>query len=332
MEYRYLGSTGLKICSISLGAQTFGWSVDEKESKEILSFYHEAGGNYIDAADSYNYGESEQIVGNWMKEKENRDGMIVGTKVFFPTGKGPNDSGLSRKHIFQSVEESLKRLSTDYIDLYQVHCQDSKTPIEESLRALEDLVASGKVRYLGASNLTPSMLQKGLMLSRQMGRSGFAALQLEYSLLVRSPEWELLRLCRDEGVGTLAWSPLAGGWLSGKYRRGMELPPDSRAERGERWDDGEDQRGGKKTFDIIDLLVKIGEEAGKPTSQVALNWLLRGGWVSSVLTGARTLAQLRENLGAGDWSLAENQVKALDAVSDIGKPYPYSFIEKYTRQ
>jgi aryl-alcohol dehydrogenase-like predicted oxidoreductase len=332
MKYQYLGSTGLKICSISLGAQTFGWSVDEKESKEILNFYNEAGGNYIDAADSYNYGESEQIVGNWMKDRKNRDSMIVGTKVFFATGKGPNDSGLSRKHIFQSVEESLKRLGTDYIDLYQMHCQDNRTPIEESLRAMDDLVASGKVRYLGASNLTPSRLQKGLMLGRQTGRGGFAALQLEYSLLVRSPEWELLPLCRDEGVGTVAWSPLAGGWLSGKYRRGLELPPDSRAGKGERWDDGESQRGGKKTFDIIDLLVKIGEEVGKPSSQVALNWLLQGGWVSSVLTGARTVTQLRENLGAGEWSLSADHQKALNAVSEIGMPYPYSFIDKYSRR
>jgi aryl-alcohol dehydrogenase-like predicted oxidoreductase len=332
MEYRYLGSTGVRIGAIALGAQTFGWSTDEKESKDILNQFYASGGNYLDAADSYNYGESEQILGNWIKEKAIRDNIIVGTKVFFPTGKGPNDTGLSRKHIFQSIDESLKRLSTDYVDIYQIHCFDRRTPLEETLRALDDLIRCGKVRYMGASNVTPSQLQKGLMFSRHLGMNRFAALQLEYSLLVRSPEWELLPQCKDESVGTLAWSPLAGGWLSGKYRRGMELPPDSRAGRGERWDDGESQRGGKRTYDIIDQLVKISEETGRPPSQVALNWLLQKDGVTCVLTGARTIAQLKENLGACDWRLTEDHMKTLDAASDVGMPYPYDFIAKYTRE
>jgi len=331
MEYRYFGATGLRIGAIALGAQTFGWTTDEKQSSEILNRYYECGGNYLDAADSYNKGESERIVGGWMKEHRVRDSIVLGTKVFFPTGKGPNDEGLSRKHIFQSVEESLRRLQTDYIDLYQIHCFDQRTPIEETLRALDDLVHSGKVRYLGASNVTPSLLQKSLMLGKYEGLATFAVLQLEYSLLVRSPEWELLPQCEREVVGTLAWSPLAGGWLSGKYRRGMQLPPDSRAGKGERWDDAEDQRGGKKTYDIIDVLVRIGEELGRPPSQVALNWLLRKRGVTSALIGARTLAQLNENLGTTEWLLDAEHSAALDAVSDVGLPYPYSFIAKYTR-
>ena len=224
MEYRYLGSTGVRISAIALGAQTFGWNIDEKESREILNHYHDAGGNYLDAADSYNYGESEQIVGDWIKDRGIRDSLIIGTKVFFPTGRGPNDTGLSRKHICQSIEESLQRLSTDYIDLYQVHCFDRRTPMEETLRALDDLVHAGKVRYIGASNVTPSQLQKGLAISQLMGLNRFATLQLEYSLLVRSPEWELLPQCRTEGVGTLAWSPLAGGWLTGQVSQGEGAP------------------------------------------------------------------------------------------------------------
>jgi aryl-alcohol dehydrogenase-like predicted oxidoreductase len=332
MEYRYLGSTGLRIGAIALGAQTFGWSIDEKESKEILNHYHDSGGNYLDAADSYNYGESEQILGNWMKERGIRDNIVLGTKVFFPTGKGPNDTGLSRKHIFQSIDESLKRLSTDYVDLYQIHCFDRRTAMDETIRAMDDLVKCGKVRYLGASNVTPSKLQKGLAISQRSGLNGFVALQLEYSLLVRSPEWELLPQCVEESIGVLSWSPLAGGWLSGKYRRGLGLPPDSRAGRGERWDDGESQRGGKRTYDIIDQLVRIGEEIGKPPSQVALNWLLRKEGLTCVLTGARTIAQLKENLGSDDWRLTEEQMKSLDAVSDMGMPYPYDFIAKYTRE
>ncbi len=332
MEYRYLGSTGLRIGAIALGAQTFGWTTDEKQSNEILDSYYEGGGNYLDAADSYNKGESERIVGGWMRERGLRDSIVLGTKVFFPTGTGPNDEGLSRKHIFKSVEESLKRLKTDYIDLYQIHCFDRRTALEETLRAMDDLLHSGKLRYLGASNMTPSQLQKGLMTSRIEGLSKFSVLQLEYSLLVRSPEWELLPQCELESVGTLAWSPLAGGWLSGKYRRGMQLPPDSRAGKGERWDDAEDQRGGTKTYDIIDVLVRIGEELGKPPSQVALNWLLQKRGVTSALIGARTLAQLDENLGAAEWRLEAGHCAALDAVSDVGLPYPYSFIAKYSRQ
>jgi len=332
MEYRYLGSTGLRLGSIALGAQTFGWSTDEKESREILTRFYEAGGNYLDAADSYNYGESEQIVGNWMAELGNRDAMVIGTKVFFPTGKGPNDAGLSRKHIFHSIDESLKRLGTDYLDIYYMHCFDRRTGLEETLRALDDLVHCGKVRCIGASNVTPSQLQKGLMISQREKAAPFSVLQLEYNLLVRSPEWELLPQCEDEAVGTLAWSPLAGGWLTGKYRRDRPLPADSRAGRGERWDDSETQRGGVKTYDVIDVLVRIGESAGKPPSQVALNWILQKRGVTCALMGTRTLAQFDENIGALTWRLSEEQMKALDAVSDPGMPYPYDFIARYSRE
>ncbi len=332
MEHRYLGRTGVKISALTLGAQTFGWSVAKEKALALLDQYLEAGGNYIDAADSYNKGESERIVGAWIRERKVRNQVILGTKVFFPTGAGPNDTGLSRLHIFQSVEESLSRLGTDHIDLYQAHCFDAQTPLDETLRAFDDLVRAGKVRYLGASNYAPSQLQKALMISQARGLAPFAALQLEYSLLVRSPEWELLPQCLEEGLGTLAWSPLAGGWLSGKYRRGQPLPPDSRAGKGDRWDDAEEQRGGERTFDIVDVLVRIAGEVGRTPAQVALAWMLQGGLVTSALIGARTPEQLADNLKAGELRLSEKQMADIDAVSRPGVPYPYSFIQRYTRR
>jgi aryl-alcohol dehydrogenase-like predicted oxidoreductase len=332
MEYRYLGRTGLKVSAITLGAQTFGWSIGPEESFALLDRYLEQGGNYLDAADSYNKGESERIVGRWVKERGVRDRILLGTKVFFATGEGPNDQGASRGHILQSVEESLRRLGTDHVDLYQLHCFDRMTPLDETLRALDDLVRAGKVRYLGASNFTPSQLQKGLMLSRAGGWAGFAALQLEYSLLVRSPEWELLPQCLEEGVGTLAWSPLAGGWLSGKYRRGQALPADSRAGKGDRWDDAAEQRGGERTYDIVEVLVRVAGEAGCTPAQVALAWMLQRQQVTSLLIGARTPAQLDANLAAVGVRLPEEALAAIDRVSRQEAPYPYSFIERYTRK
>jgi len=331
MEYRYLGRTGVKISALTLGAQTFGWSVKVEDAHALLDQYLERGGNYVDAADSYNQGESERIVGRWVKERNNRSRILLGTKVFFPTGAGPNDAGGSRLHLFQSVEESLQRLRTDHIDLYQLHCFDRRTPLEETLRALDDLVRAGKVRYLGLSNFAPSHLQKAIMLTRAGGLAGVAALQLEYSLLVRSPEWELLPQCQEEGVGTLAWSPLAGGWLSGKYRRGQALPSDSRAGKGDRWDDAEEQRGGERTFAIVDVLVRIAGETGRTPAQVALSWMLQGGLVTSALIGARTPAQLADNLKAGEERLSAAQLAELDQVSRLDPPYPYSFIRRYTR-
>ncbi len=332
MEYRYLGRTGVKISALTLGAQTFGWSVEPAAAHALLDQYVEAGGNYLDAADSYNRGESERIVGAWIKDRELRDRVLLGTKVFFPTGTGPNDTGLSRKHIQQSLEESLRRLQTDAIDLYQLHCYDRRTPLEETLRALDDLVRAGKVRYVGVSNFAPSHLQKAVMLSQARGFARVACLQLEYSLLVRSPEWELLAQCAEEGIGTLAWSPLAGGWLSGKYRRGQPLPGDSRAGKGDRWDDAEEQRGGERTYAIIDVLLRVADEVRRTPAQVALAWMLQRRLVTSALIGARTPAQLADNLKAGELRLEEGQLAALDEVSRQAAPYPYAFIERYTRR
>jgi aryl-alcohol dehydrogenase-like predicted oxidoreductase len=332
LQYRFLGTTGLKISALSLGAQTFGWNTSREDAWAILDCYREAGGTYIDVADSYNGGESERIVGDWMAERGARREMLVGTKVFFSTGTGPNDTGLSRRHILESVGESLNRLRTDWIDLYQLHCFDRMTPLEDTVQTLDRLVGSGRVRYTGASNFTPSQLQKGLMIGRHKGMASFSALQLEYSLLVRSPEWELLPLCREEGVATLAWSPLAGGWLTGKYRRGGALPANSRAGRGDRWDDAAEQRGGERTWRIVEELARIAERHERTTTQVALNWLLRKDDLTCPITGARTVAQLLENLGALGWTLSADELDALDRVSAVEEPSPYSFINRYTRR
>jgi aryl-alcohol dehydrogenase-like predicted oxidoreductase len=233
MNYRYLGKTGLKVSELCLGAMTFGREADEELSHRMLDMFVDAGGNFIDTADVYTQGVSEQITGRWLA-KQNREDFVVATKVRFPMGDGPNDAGLSRKHIMAGVEASLKRLGTDYIDLYQVHCWDQGTPLEETLSTLNDLVRRGMVRYIGASNHTGWQLQKALELSRQMGLEAYISLQPQYNLLCRSTEWELMPLCEAEGLGVIPWSPLRGGWLSGKFKRGMEAPPeDSRVNEAE---------------------------------------------------------------------------------------------------
>jgi aryl-alcohol dehydrogenase-like predicted oxidoreductase len=331
MEYRYFGNTGLKVSKIALGTQTFGWGADEKTAFALADLYVENGGNFFDTANIYNDGVSETMLGAWLKARGMRRNRIIASKVFFPTGEGPNDAGLSRKHILQSIEESLSRLNTDYIDLYQMHCWDSSTPLEETLSTLNDLVRMGKVRYLGASNYSPSQLEKALMTAKLHGWDTFVSLQAEYSLIVRSTEWELLPLCVEEGIGFLAWSPLAGGWLTGKYRRGQAHPRDSRG-RGDRWDDLPEQRESDLTWRVVDTLVSIGKERGVSPSQVALNWLLQKKGVTAPIVGARTVDQLRQNIGCTLWSLSAEEKKRLDSASEIPLPYPYRFIERYTRK
>jgi len=332
MEYRYFGNTGLKISNIALGTQTFGWGADEKTAFELADLYVENGGNFFDTANIYNDGVSETMLGAWLNARGMRHNRIIASKVFFPTGDGPNESGLSRKHILQSIDESLSRLNTDYIDLYQVHCWDSSTPLEETLSTLNNLVRTGKVRYLGASNYSPSQLEKALMTAKLHGWDRFVSLQAEYSLIVRSTEWELVPLCAEEGIGFLAWSPLAGGWLTGKYRREQPPPSDSRAGRRDRWDDLPEQRAGDLTWRVVDTLVSIGEERGVPPAQVALNWLLQKKEVAAPIIGARTAAQLSQNIGCALWTLSAEEIHKLDSASEIPLPYPYRFIERYTRK
>lgn len=330
MEYRFLGRTGLRVSELCLGAMTFGREADQALSFKLMDRFVEAGGNFIDTADVYGRGASEEIVGRWLKQQR-RDDLVIATKVRFPMGAGPNDAGLSRKHILAGVEASLRRLQVDHIDLYQVHAWDPVTPLDETLSTLNTLVQSGKVRYLGASNYSGYQLQKAVDLSRQMGWEPFACLQPQYNLLCRSTEWELLEVCRTEGLGVIPWSPLRGGWLSGKYRRGMAAPPEeSRVAIAEQqgWGESWSAYNNERTWALIDTLLAVAEEADKHPAQVAINWLLRRPAVTAPIIGARTLEQLETNLGSVGWELTADQMQRLDQASDPGAPYPYEFIQR----
>jgi aryl-alcohol dehydrogenase-like predicted oxidoreductase len=333
MNYRFLGRTGLKVSELCLGAMTFGREAEEKLSRQILDCFVDMGGTFIDTADVYSTGGSEEIVGRWLKGRR-RDDYIIATKVRFTMGEGPNDVGVSRKHILSGVENSLRRLNTDYIDLYQVHCWDRATPLEESLSTLNDLVRSGKVRYIGASNFSGWQLQKAIDTSRQRGWEPFTCLQPLYNLLDRSLEWELVPVCQNEGLGVIPWSPLRGGWLSGKYRRGMKAPPEgTRIKKAEEegWSESWSVYNTEHTWHVIDTLLEIAKETGKSAAQVALNWVLNQPGVTAPIIGARTMDQLTDNLGCSGWSLSEEQTARLDTASETALPYPYDFIARGQR-
>lgn len=328
MEYRYMGKTGLKVSELCLGAMTFGREADEATSHRMMDRFLDAGGNFIDTADVYSRGISEEIVGRWLQGRR-RDDVVIATKVRFPMGSGVNDVGLSRKHILSAVEASLQRLNTDYIDLYQVHCWDNRTPLEETLGTLNTLVESGMVRYIGASNYSGWQLQKAVDLARQHGWEQYTCLQPQYNLLCRSTEWELVDVCLNEGLGIIPWSPLRGGWLSGKYKRGMTAPIEgTRVDEAERQGWGESWKNLNKesTWQIIDALHEVAAETGKSPAQVAIRWLLQKPGVTAPIIGARHMEQLESNLGSTGWTLTAEQMAKLDAPSNPGTPYPYEFI------
>ncbi len=334
MEYRFLGRTGMQVSELCLGAMTFGRETTEELSHRMLDRFVEAGGNFVDTADVYSTGTSEEIVGRWLKGKV-RDDLVIATKVRFAMGKGPNDIGLSRKHILSGVDASLRRLGTDYIDLYQVHMWDDATPLEETLSTLNDLVRQGKVRYIGASNFCGWQLQKAVDLSRGMGWEVLSSLQPQYNLLARSTEWELIPVCQNEGLGVICWSPLRGGWLSGKYRRGMEAPPvGSRVQIAEEkgWSESWSAYNNEHTWGVIDALVELSDQVGKRPAQVAINWLLQRPGVTAPIIGARTMEQLDQNLGSVGWSLDEEQMFRLNAASETHSPYPYGFVDRGLRR
>lgn len=329
MEYRQLGGTGLRVSELCLGAMTFGREASEETSIQLLDRFVEAGGNFIDTADVYGHGTSEEIIGRWLQGQD-RDSLVIATKVRFRMGPDTNDIGLSRKHIQAAVERSLQRLNSDYIDLYQVHMWDPNTPLEETLGTLDSLVQAGKVRYLGASNFAGWMLQKAIDTSRQQGWEPFVSLQPLYNLLDRTIEWELLRVCEHEQVGVIPWSPLRGGWLTGKYQRGMEAPPagtrvDTASEKG--WSEEWQAYANERTWNLIDVLLDVAEEAGKTPAQVALNWVLHRPTVTAPIIGARNLEQLEDNLGAAGWRLEEDQLLRLEEASRVERPYPYNWLE-----
>jgi aryl-alcohol dehydrogenase-like predicted oxidoreductase len=324
VELRPLGRTGIRVSELCLGAMTFGREADEATSSSMLDRFLDAGGNFVDTADVYSDGVSEQITGRALGAK--RANVVLATKVRFPTGPGPNDVGLSRRHVRLGVEASLRRLNTDWIDLYQVHCWDERTPLEETLSTLDDLVHEGKVRYVGASNFAAWQLAKSIGVSALHGWEAFASLQPEYSLITRDIERELLPLCRVEQLAVLPWSPLAGGILTGKYRPGEDLPAGTRGAGTEepitftyRLDD--------RAWRVVDAVRKVAATTGKSEAQVALNWVVNQPGVTAPIIGARNKAQLDANLGAVGWTLDQDQRVALTWASAFPRGYPYDFIE-----
>ncbi|HZD15510.1 MAG TPA: aldo/keto reductase, partial [Pseudonocardiaceae bacterium] len=326
MEYRQLGRSGLRVSTITLGTMGFGgtgWAsvigtIDVDGARRQINMARDAGVNLIDTADVYSSGLSEEIVGKALGS--DRDEMLLATKVRMPMGAGPNDAGLSRHHVVRAAEASLRRLGTDHIDLYQVHEWDGQTPLEETLSALDSLVRSGKVRYVGASNYAAWHLMKALGVSERTGSARFVSQQVYYSLQARDVESELVPVSIDQGLGILVWSPLAGGLLSGKYRRGVEAPVGSRHLSD--WDEPP-VHDRDKLFDTIELLVDLGASRGVSAARVALAYLLRKPAVTSLIVGARTEEQLADNLASAELRLTDDEVARLDEISAEPLRYPY---------
>jgi aryl-alcohol dehydrogenase-like predicted oxidoreductase len=331
MDYRSLGRSGLWVSNYALGTMTFGAEADEATSHQMLDVFVEAGGTVIDTADVYSNGVSEEIIGHWLRGRSDRESLVIATKGRFPMGTGPNDSGSSRAHITRAVDASLTRLGVDVIDLYQLHGWDPDTPIEESLQTLTDLVSQGKIRYVGVSNFTGFQLAKTVTLTHWKEFAPIASLQPQYNLLERHIEWELMPLCVEEGLGVMPWSPLGGGWLSGKYRRTERPTGDTRlGDDPDRGVEAYDIRNTDRVWAILDIVGLIADEVGASMAQVALAWLVDRPGVSSVILGARNAEQLSANLAAAATELSEEQRRRLDLVSAPGIPlYPYGFLERY---
>ena len=328
MEFRRLGASGFRVPVLSFGTGTFGgkgeffqaWgSTDVAEARRLVDICLDAGLNMFDSADVYSAGAAEQILGEALKGRP-RDGVIISTKATFRHGDAPNAVGSSRYNLIASVEAALKRLQTDYIDLFQLHGFDAQTPAEEVLSTLDQLVREGKIRYIGVSNFSGWHLMKSLAVAEKYGYPRYVANQAYYSLIGRDYEWELMPLGIDQGVGAVVWSPLGWGRLTGKIRRGQPLPQTSRlhatADFGPPVND-------EYLFRVVDALDAVAEETGRTVPQVALNWLLQRPTVSTVVIGARTEEQLRQNLGAVGWNLTAEQVARLDDASRVTPVYPY---------
>jgi aryl-alcohol dehydrogenase-like predicted oxidoreductase len=335
MEQRYLGRTGLKVSELCLGTMSFGAGTDEQTAHRMLDRFVEAGGTFVDTADVYSAGVSEEIVGRWLA-RQSRDDLVIATKAYGDMGTAPNAGGAGRKHLISAVEASLRRLRTDYLDLYQVHVFDDATPIQETLSTLDGLVRAGKVRFLGASNYTGWQLQKSIDLAGRHGWEPFACLQPLYNLLDREAEWDLVPVCRNEGVGLIPWSPLRGGWLSGRYRRGMSAaPPGSRVDADPDaggWPEAWQTYANERTWDVIDAVVDVAEKTGRSPAQVALRWLMQQPAVTAPIVGARTLEQFEDNLRAAGNPLADEHVERLTAASDRPLPYPFGLLARFKRR
>jgi aryl-alcohol dehydrogenase-like predicted oxidoreductase len=329
MEYRQLGASGLMVPVLSFGTATFGGSGDffkawgntqADEATRLVNLCMDAGVNLFDTADIYSQGLSEEILGKAIAGK--RDKLLISTKATFTFGEGPNNQGSSRFHLLKQLEGSLKRLGTDYIDIYHMHGFDGNTAVDETLRTLDDMVKSGKVRYLAASNFSGWHLMKSLAVSEKYGWNKYIGHQVYYSLTNREYEWELMPLGLDQKVGAIIWSPLAAGKLGGKYRRNQPIPQESRVAQG-----GspvpEAVMDEEILYNIVDALDEIAAETGKTVAQVAINWLLQRPTVSTIVIGARNEEQLMQNLAAAGWNLTVDQVKKLDKISEVPPIYPY---------
>jgi aryl-alcohol dehydrogenase-like predicted oxidoreductase len=329
MEFRQLGGSGFVVPALTFGTGTFGggselfkaWGAsDQAEATRLVDICLEAGLSMFDSADGYSNGLAEEILGKALKGR--RDQAIISTKGSFRRGPGPNQLGQSRFHLTNAVEASLRRLGTDYIDLYQLHAFDALTPAEETLASLDNLVRAGKIRYIGCSNFSGWHLMKALATSDRYGWPRYVAHQAYYSLIGRDYEWELMPLALDQKVGTVVWSPLGWGRLGGKLRRGQPLPQESRLQSQLAIDKGPPVPN-EHVFGIVDAIDAIAQETGKTNAQIALNWVLHRPSVATVIIGARNETQLRQNLGAVGWKLAPEQVARLDKASTVTLPYPY---------
>jgi aryl-alcohol dehydrogenase-like predicted oxidoreductase len=328
MEYRTLGRSGCAVSAYALGTMTFGDETDEEGAHAQLDRFVAAGGTLVDSADVYSAGASEEIIGRWLASRpaEVRGRVVLATKGRFAMGRGPNDLGLSRRHLADALDASLRRLGVDRVDLYQVHAFDPWTPLEETLAFLDDAVRAGKIHYAGLSNYTGWQLQRAVDLAEFRRLSVPVTLQPQYNLLVREIEWEIVPAARANGLGLLPWSPLGGGWLTGKYRR--EERPTGTSRLGDDPDRGMeayDRRSGRqRTWDVVEAVREVADERGVSMAQVALAWVADRPAVSSVILGARTVGQLEDNLGAAGLHLTAEETARLDAASDPGAPdYPY---------
>jgi len=329
MEYRQLGNSGLRVPVLSFGTATFGggndffkaWgSTQVEEATRMVNLCLDAGVNLFDTANVYSHGAAEEILGKAIAGVRNK--VLISTKAIFPMSEEPNDFGSSRLNLVKSCEDSLKRLGVDHIDIYHMHGFDANTPVYETLQALDNLVQAGKIRYIACSNFSGWHLMKSLSLAERYGWSKYIAHQAYYSLLNRDFEWELMPLAIDQQVGTIVWSPLASGKLSGKYRRNNPAPADARVAQGGSpvlSQPGDEER----LYAIVEVLDELAAATNKPVAQIALNWLLQRPTVSNIIIGARNEAQLKQNLEAVGWNLTVEQVKKLDAASDILPAYPY---------
>lgn len=330
MEHVTLGRSGLVVSRLCLGTMTFGREADEGASKAMVDRFVEVGGTFVDTADVYGEGTSEEITGRALAGR--RDQVVLATKVRFPMGEAPNDAGLSRRHVIAACEASLRRLGTDWIDLYQVHMWDALTPIEETLSALSDLVRQGKVRYLGASNFAGWHLMRAELAAALHGFERFVSLQPQYSLIERGLEHEIGPAAEALGLGLIPWGPLGQGLLTGKYERSGPPAGTRIAEAQPEWVEAWERRDSERNWHVVEAVREVATEAGRTPSQVALNWLLTRRGVAAPIVGARRVEQLEENLGAVGWRLAEEQVARLDAASTPPPLHPYDSIAEGQRR